>query len=190
MKKKSTSPSGFLSLRAITILFCATAACSVLTVPLLAFLRPQEQVNGSQRTLSFEERVSYQKAIEWVYWRHRIWPRDRGERPDPKPSLDAVMSETQLEKKVTDYLRNSQALEDYWQRPITAEQLQAEMDRMAKHTKQPGLLREIFGALSNDPFLIAECLARPVLSERLLANFGHAKEPSDSALPRAEKQMP
>ena len=59
------------------------------------------------------------------------------ERPDPKPSLDAVMSQAQIEKKVEDYLRNSQALEDYWQRPITAEQLQAEMDRMAQHTKQP-----------------------------------------------------
>ena len=47
------------------------------------------------------------------------------------------MSQAQLEKKVADYLRKSQALEDYWQRPITAEQLQAEMDRMAKHTKQP-----------------------------------------------------
>ena len=56
------------------------------------------------------------------------------------------MSQTQLEKKVADYLRKSQALEDYWQRPITAEQLQAEMDRMAKHTKQPEVLRELFNS--------------------------------------------
>ena len=111
-------------------------------------------------TLTFAERVAYQRAIEEVYWRHRIWPK---ERPDPKPSLDAVMSQAQLEKKVEDYLRNSQALEDYWQRPITAEQLQAEMDRMAQHTKQPEVLRELFEALGNDPFVIAECLARPVL---------------------------
>ena len=47
------------------------------------------------------------------------------------------MSQAQLEKKAEDYLHKSQALEDYWQRPITAEQLQAEMDRMAQHTKQP-----------------------------------------------------
>src|SRR2546421_8761415 len=40
------------------------------------------------RTLSFAERVAYQRAIEEVYWRHRIWPK---ERPDSKPSLDAVM---------------------------------------------------------------------------------------------------
>ena len=81
------------------------------------------------------------------------------------------MSQTQLEKKVVDYLRKSQALEDYWQRPITADQLQAEMDRMAKHTKQPEVLRELFDALGNDPFVIAECLARPALAERLLTNW-------------------
>jgi len=119
-------------------------------------------------TLTLADRIAYQRAIEEVYWRHRIWPK---ERPDPKPPLDEVMSSAQLEKKVEDYLRNSQALEDYWQRPITAEQLQAEMDRMAQHTKQPEVLRELFEALGNDPFVIAECLARPALSERLLTNF-------------------
>ena len=82
------------------------------------------------------------------------------------------MSQAQIESKVQDYLRNSQALEDYWQRPITAEQLQAEMDRMAQHTKQPEVLREIFHALGNDPFVIAECLARPVLAERLHRTSG------------------
>ena len=119
----------------------------------------------SQGALTFAERVTYQRAIEEVYWRHRIWPK---ENPDPKPSLDAVMSQAQLEKKVADYLRNSQALEDNWQKPITAEQLQAEMDRMARDTKQPEVLRELFDALGNDPFVIAECLARPILAERRL----------------------
>jgi hypothetical protein len=118
--------------------------------------------------LSFAERLAYQHAIEDVYWRHRIWPKGR---PDPKPALDAVMTQAQLEKKVTDYLRKSQALEDYWQRPITGEQLQTEMDRMAKHTKQPEVLHELFEALGNDPFLIAECLARPALADRLLTNW-------------------
>ena len=44
------------------------------------------------RALSFAERVAYQRAIEDVYWRHRIWPRNGGENPDPQPTLDAVMS--------------------------------------------------------------------------------------------------
>jgi hypothetical protein len=80
------------------------------------------------------------------------------------------MSQAQLEEKVAGYLWKSQALAEYWQQPITAEQLQAEMDRMAQHTKQPEMLRELFDALGNDPVVIAECLARPTLAERLLTS--------------------
>src|SRR6266542_1651940 len=164
MKKKRTAQSAFLNLRGLLVF---GIACSIATGTLVAFFRSEAPANASQRTLTFTERVAYQRAIEDVYWRHRIWPRSRGERPDPKPSLDAVMSQAQLEKKVAEYLRESQALEDYWQRPITAEQLQAEMDRMAQRTKQPEVLRELFHARGNDPVVIAECLARPVLAQRL-----------------------
>src|SRR5436190_23794946 len=171
MKKKRTVQSAFLNPRVLfAAVVCATAGSFMVAGTLVAFFRPEVPPKISCRTLTFMERVAYQRAIEEVYWRHRIWPRGRGERPDPKPSLDAVMSQAQLEKKVADYLHNSQALEDYWQRPITAEQLQAEMDRMAKHTKQPEVLHELFEALGNDPFVIAECLARPELAERLLAD--------------------
>src|SRR6059058_879511 len=149
-----------------SLLLCAAAAGLTSSGTLLA-LSQHDAPGRARRTLTFEERVSYQRAIEDVYWRHRIWPKENA---DAKPSLDAVMSQKQLEKKVNDYLRNSQALEDYWQRPITAEQLQAEMDRMAEHTKQPEVLHELFEALGNDPFVIAECLARPELAERLLAD--------------------
>jgi N-acetylneuraminic acid mutarotase len=45
------------------------------------------------------------------------------------------------------------------------------MDRMAQHTKQPKVLGELFQALDNDPFVIAECLARPALADRLLRNW-------------------
>jgi len=79
------------------------------------------------------------------------------------------MSQAQLEKKVADYLRDSQVLENYWEKAISPEQLQAEMVRMARDTKQPEVLRESFEALGNDPAVIAECLARPVLTERLIA---------------------
>src|SRR6516164_1106674 len=81
------------------------------------------------------------------------------------------MSQAQLENKVRGYLRDSQAPEDYWHRPITAEQLQAEMDRMARDTKQPEVLRELFEALGNDPAVIAECLVRPTLAERLISDL-------------------
>jgi len=139
------------------------------------------------RTLTFADRVAYQRAIEEVYWRHRIWPK---ERPDPKPPLDKVVSQTEIEKKVEDYLRNSQALQDYWQRPITPDQLQAEMERIATHTKQPEVLREIFAALANDPFVIAECLARPVLAERLLTElYAHDQRFHGELKGRAEAEL-
>jgi hypothetical protein len=147
---------------------------------LVFFFRLEARVNLSHRTLTFAERVAYQRTIEDVYWRHRIWPK---ENRNPKPPLDAVMSQARVQAKVTDYLRKSQALEDYWQRPITAEQLQAEMDRMAKHTKKLEVLRELFESLGDDPFVIAECLARPLLAERLFqSNLQRLPEANEEAI--------
>jgi N-acetylneuraminic acid mutarotase len=178
--------------------FVFAATSSIVNATPLGFFQSQRPSNSSQRTLTFDERVIYQKAIEEVYWRHRIWP---GDRPDPKPSLEAVMPQAQIENKVADYLRESQALEDYWQRPITPDQLQAEMERIASHTKQPGVLRELFDALGNDPFVIAECVARPVLTERLvtelnnedrvnLARIAWREQPSQAWVAKTETQVP
>src|SRR5437867_6830068 len=141
----------------------------------------------ADRTLTFADRVAYQRAIEEVYWRHRIWPKANA---SPKPPLDRVMPQAQIEKKVEDYLRDSQALEDYWQRPITPDQLQAEMERISSHTKQPGVLRELFVALGNDPFVIAECLARPVLAERLVTElYAHDQRFHGELKRRAEAEL-
>ncbi len=139
------------------------------------------------RTLTFADRVAYQRAIEGVYWQHRIWPEAN---TGPKPPLDKVMSQQEIEKRVEDYLRNSHALENYWQRLIPPDQLQAEMERIASDTKQPGVLREIFGALGNDPFVIAECLARPVLAERLVTQlYAHDQRFHGELKRRAEAEL-
>src|SRR5437667_239686 len=51
------------------------------------------------------------------------------------------------------------------------------MERIARNTKQPKVLRELFEALANDPSVIAECLARPVLAKRLVAELSaHDKD--------------
>src|SRR5438876_11662302 len=165
--QKRISQSAFFNLR----ILLALVAFFVWVLSRLGDVQAPTSTSG--RTLTFAKHVAYQRVIEDVYWRHRIWPK---ERPDPKPSLDQVMSQAQLEKKVADYLRNSQALEDYWQRPITPDQLQAEMERMASQTKQPGVLREIFAALGNDPLVIAVCLARPVLAVGVITElYAHTK---------------
>ena len=49
---------------------------------------PEATNTASQRTLTFAERVAYQRAVEEVYRQHRLWPK---ENPRPKPSLDEVM---------------------------------------------------------------------------------------------------
>lgn len=121
--------------------------------------------SGAGQSLTLEERVAYQRAIEEVYWRHRLWPK---ENPQPKPALDEVKPESLIRAKVEDSLRQSRTLEVYWQRSMTSQQLQAEMERMARQTKRPGVLRELWAALGSDPLVMAECLARPVLVERLI----------------------
>ena len=79
--------------------------------------------------LTFEERVRDQRAIEEVYWRHRIWPK---ENPAPRPSLSEAVPDAVIRKKVEDSLRKSNAFEKWWQRPISSEQLRAEVERMAR----------------------------------------------------------
>ena len=186
--RKLIGQSGFLSPRLLVALLSCLGASLIAARTLPVFFQGDEPAKFSRRTLSFAERVAYQRAIEDVYWRHRIWPDTN---PGPRPSLDAVMSQAQLENKVQDYLCNSEALQDHWQRPITARQLQAEMDRIAKHTKQPEVLREIFEALGNDPFVIAECLAKSVLTERFVADLSvqDKRKPFGSAPTKALRVM-
>src|SRR6266480_2805255 len=101
---KTNSKLGAYILRGSTtaLLFSSVivALCSAINLPEqppkarppqgTALIGANEHESG---TLSFANRVAYQRAIENVYWRHRIWPRNRGERPDPKTSLDALMSQ-------------------------------------------------------------------------------------------------
>ena len=145
----------------------------------------QNRPVATARILSLGDRVAYERAIENVYWRNRTWAG-----PASKPSLDEVISPSQLEQKVINYLRNSLALEEYWQQTISAKQLQAEMERMAKHTAQPQMLRELFEALGDDPFIIAECLARSALSERLVRSlYAHDARFHGELKRRAEAEL-
>src|SRR5437763_14949251 len=62
------------------------------------------------------------------------------------------------------------------------------MDRMAQHTKHPEVLHELFASLGNDPFVIAECLARPILAERIIANLsGQNQNPNKHFVPAQAK---
>jgi N-acetylneuraminic acid mutarotase len=148
-----------------TLAFAVMGWMSAAALPVYSQARPGSSSEGG---LTLEDRIGYQRAVEEVYWRHRIWPEQNA---GPKPNLEEVMPEESIRAKVEDYLLKSLALEVYWQRPITGEQLQAEMDRMARETKQPAILRGLWAAFGNDPYVIAECLARPVLANRFIRNW-------------------
>jgi hypothetical protein len=66
-----------------------------------------------RKTPSMKKAAASQCAIEEVYWRHRIWPKENAR---SKPSLDEVMSSAEIEQKSKTICANRQALEDYWQR--------------------------------------------------------------------------
>jgi N-acetylneuraminic acid mutarotase len=117
------------------------------------------QSNNSGGALTLEQRAEYQQKIEEVYWRHRVW-----NNPQPKPQLEEVLPLAAIRAGVEESLRKSNALETIFRRPVTPEQLRAEVGRMARQTRNPEMLKELFAALDDDSFLIAEILARPALT--------------------------
>jgi hypothetical protein len=105
------------------------------------------------QSLTLAERIQAREKIERVYYNHRIWPESN---KSAKPSFEEMVPHSVIEKKVNDSLSMQ----------ISPKMLQAEMDRIAKTTKDPQLLQELFSALNNDPYLIAETLVRPILANR------------------------
>jgi|GEM_PF-1164239 len=139
------------------------------------------------RELTLPERIMYRQRVEDVYWQHQIWG---NENQRPKPALQDVMPEATIRAKAEDTVRRSLALEHIWQRPVKPEQLQAEMERMATNTKNADLLSELWAALDNDPFLIAEILARPLLVDRLIqSSFAHDENIHGPVRRRAQNNL-
>jgi len=132
-----------------------------LIAPAIGFL-PLLIPAGIARDLSFEDRVKCQEVIERVYYSHQIG--------ETRP-FEAALPREALEKKVANHLRQSAALEKIWRTPVTAEMLERETERVMRGTRMPDRLRQLAAALWSDPFLVQECLARPLLVDRLARNF-------------------
>ncbi len=152
-----------------------------LVIGLVAALVLPAGIAGASTTPSMgtdaSGRVAAQAAVERVLWAHRIWPEAN---PGPKPSLEKVLPTSAIQAKVEDTLRMTVALERLAGRTITGADLQGEIDRQATHSRQPDVLAELWAALGDDPALVAETLARPVLVDRELRAWFAATHPDAS----------
>ncbi|MBN2383320.1 proprotein convertase P-domain-containing protein [bacterium] len=115
--------------------------------------------------LTFEQRLEAQRAIERVFYRHRLWP---GKDQSKKPVFEDAVSPEEIALKVRETLKKSSLLNDYWKTPITGALLQSELNRMIRQSKDPDMLRELFEVLNNDAYIIVECLVRPFLVDQLI----------------------
>src|SRR5438034_3756216 len=73
--------------------------------------------NGHESgTLSFAERVTYQRAIEDVYWRHRIWPKPleswSARAQDQMPKVVAAATANYTLPAISD--QPSECIDDSW----------------------------------------------------------------------------
>lgn len=135
--------------------------------------------------LGIEQRVACEQSIQEVYYSHRSWPQDSA-----KPPFDAAISRQQIEAKVWATEDKSRLLEQRWGSRISIAELQAEIDRMATRSRRPDRLGELWAALGNDPLLIAECLARPLLVERKIRSFYQGDQDIHGALrQKAESEL-
>ena len=129
--------------------------------------------------LSLEDRVACQRAVEQVYWRHRGATGEAARLP-----FEQAVPEAVLRRKAEDAVRKSAALASGWSAEITPAQLQAEIDRMAASSQNPTVLAELFAALGNDGRMVAECLARPQLADRLIQSYFAADDRFQGAVRR------
>src|SRR5262249_36756826 len=109
------------------------------------------------RDLTFDDRVRAQEAIERVYYSHQIGTTEPFEQAGPRAAIEAQGRRA---------LKLSVALERVWNAPVTGRALERELGRIARDTRLPGRLAEIYRVLGDDAFLIEETFARGSLVER------------------------
>ncbi len=124
--------------------------------------------------MTLDERIACREKIEDVYWAHRLWP---NENQGPKPEREAVMPHAAIAARVEESLRYETAIGELWEEALSPQVIQAEMDREARASRDPAMLRELWAALDDDPARVAECLVRPELAERRIKDR-YANDPS------------
>jgi len=128
--------------------------------------------------LTLDSRIAAQVLIERFWFDHReaAGTPDDAAALDPDAAFAAAMPPTALREKVEKSLARSRVLRERYGIALSPEMLRGEVARMAKETRDPARLRELFATLGNDGLLIAETLGREGLSERILRGRFDADE--------------
>ena len=151
--------------------------------PLFLFVAAASTVaSGSMpaRDISFSMRVEAQVRIDRIAYSHQL---------GTTQTFEQAVPHSFIEKKVQDYLDKSCALERLADRPVTAKDLAGELERIARQTKLPSRLKEIYSALDNDAFLVQECFIRPLLVERLVRQVGERMDEKGAFSASAEADV-
>ena len=122
-------------------------------------------VMGARATsLNSSGRAACYAAVEHVYYDQRDWP----DKSTPRPRFEDAYPISVFLPRAEDNLRMETALESLRGKALATAEIQGEIDRMIAHSRDPATLEKVFAALANDPQRIAECIARPAMTERLL----------------------
>lgn len=131
---------------------------------------------------AIERLVEGQRQLDRLAWSHRIWPDSNLEQ---KPAFDTAVSVAATREQVFETRRLVAALRSYWREPISNAELQRELTRMTRSSKDPGRLVERFEALNHDPQLIYALIVEPVLAARR-ARLAFERDPRSFAQQKAQ----
>lgn len=108
-----------------------------------------------------EQRVRFEDRIQRAYLERRaeVTPSKSGTTEEPRAT-------EALRAKVEKHLRMTDALEQVWGETVTADDLQAEYDRILEHSTDPVMLNRLLEALDRDPVAIAAGLVEPIVVRR------------------------
>lgn len=111
--------------------------------------------------------VQCKTKLDELKWSHNLWPK---ENKTPKPPFSDIVKPDQIRKTVLESLKMEAVLLNTFNFEVTPAMLQHDLDRMAKNTKDPKRLKELFTVFNNDPMTIVQCVSRPYLVKKKTAN--------------------
>ncbi len=123
----------------------------------------------AEKNASKSDYMSYYLKCHQLYlshkWSQQYWPT---ENKQTKPKFSQVYSQEHVTEMITDSWMMERALSELFSYKIIRTMLQADLNRMAKNSRDPSGLKALFNAMKDDPELIANCVSRPYLIKKKL----------------------